>query len=176
MLVGVRDRIAVRDVSASSNGDSARSLDPSADTLDQCLRHSHDSDDANRGVNGLTIFPVGQLQNGWTVYHLDMLPCLYGCSSLLSDNSRWIAITSTLSGYVRFIESLDDDPSAAEGRTRIQLEFELQDVKRWQEVSHGPCFSWGRARITDLKAFLWQYREETTAGGRSLQPALVTDA
>lgn len=120
-----------------------------ADTPDVHLRTRVDSNNADRGVNGVTIFPAGQLRNGWTVFHIDSSPRLYACSSPVSVSPQWISLSSTLSGCIRFMESLDRDPSGPEGRTRMQLEFDLEEVNEWQEVSRSTSFFKTREETTD---------------------------
>ncbi|BGO98853.1 hypothetical protein NBRC10513v2_003249 [Rhodotorula toruloides] len=56
--------------------------------------------------NGLVILPIGRTLSHVTLYHIDSSPRIYASGNPYTDNTPWIAVSSTLAGYKAFLKTL----------------------------------------------------------------------
>ncbi|GAA5895220.1 hypothetical protein JCM6882_006618 [Rhodosporidiobolus microsporus] len=73
--------------------------------------------------NPLVLLPLGRTSTLLTIYHLDTSPRLYASGAPYKPSAPWVAVSSTLSGYKAFIESLAEPAKADRKKVALKGPF-----------------------------------------------------
>ncbi|PRQ75394.1 hypothetical protein AAT19DRAFT_14416 [Rhodotorula toruloides] len=136
--------------------------------------------------NGLVILPIGRTLSHVTLYHIDSSPRIYASGNPYTDNTPWIAVSSTLAGYKAFLKTLSAPTKADRKMQALRGPFakaahlvgrkakgkgapEKEDKKREERITRARLEA-DLPEILEYQEVTWKPSKTASAAPKSASP------